>query len=59
MLTGLFCSFSGAVAKLRKATISFVMSPSVCPPGTTRLPLEGFSWSLIISGKTAEKIQVS
>ena len=32
-------------AKLRKATISFVRSvrPSVCPHGTTRLPLDGFS----------------
>ena len=28
-------------AKLRRATISFVMS--VCPHGTTRLLLEGFS----------------
>ena len=39
----------GAFAKLRKATISFVMSvrlffsPSVCPHGTTRLPLDSFS----------------
>ena len=32
-------------AKLRKMTISFVMS--VCPHGTTRLPLDGFSWNLI------------
>jgi hypothetical protein len=34
-----------AFAELRKATISFVMSVrrSVCPHGTTRLPLEGFS----------------
>ena len=31
----------GAFAKLRKATISFVMS--VRPHGTTRLPLDGFS----------------
>jgi hypothetical protein len=30
---------------LRKATISFVMS--VCPHGTTRLPLDGFWWTLI------------
>jgi hypothetical protein len=35
----------GAFAKLRKATIGFVMS--VCPHGTTRVPLDGFSWSLI------------
>jgi len=35
----------GAWAKLRKATISFVMSahPSVRPHGTTRVPLDGFS----------------
>jgi hypothetical protein len=34
---------------LRKATICFVMSvrPSVRPHGTTRLPLDGFSWNLI------------
>jgi hypothetical protein len=40
--------FLGAFAKLRKATVSFVMSvcPSVCPRGTTRLPLDGFSWNL-------------
>jgi len=41
--------FLSAFAKLRKATISFVMSLrpsvclSVCPHGTTRLPLDGFS----------------
>ena len=35
--------------KLRKATISFVMSvrPSVCPHGTTGLPLDGLSRNLI------------
>jgi len=34
----------GAYAKLRKATISFVMPlcPSVRPHGTTRFPLDGF-----------------
>jgi hypothetical protein len=33
----------GAVAKLRKLTVSFVMSvrPSVRPQGTVRLPLDG------------------
>jgi len=31
----------GAFAKLRKATISFVIS--VCPHGTTRLTLDEFS----------------
>ena len=37
-------TFSGAFAKLQKATITFVMSVclSVCPHGTTRLPLDGF-----------------
>ena len=40
-----FCYFLGAFAKLRKATVSFVMS--VRPHGTTRLPLDGFSWNLI------------
>ena len=45
--------FSGAFAKLQKVVISIVMSvclslrPSVCPHGTTRLPLDGFSWNLI------------
>ena len=38
-------SFLGAFTKLRKATISFVMS--VCPHGTTRLPLDGYWWNLI------------
>jgi hypothetical protein len=37
--------FLGAVAKFRKATSSFVMS--VCPHGTTRLPVNGFSWNFI------------
>jgi hypothetical protein len=38
-------AFLGAFAKLRKATISFVMSvrPSASPHGTTRLLLNGFS----------------
>ena len=39
-----------ALPKLRKVTISFVMSvrPSVCfPHGTPWLPLDGFSWNLI------------
>ena len=44
LLVFLFSSLLGAIAKLRKATISFVMSvcPSVRPRGTTRLPLDGF-----------------
>jgi hypothetical protein len=37
--------FLGAFAKLRKATISFVLS--IRTHGTTRLPLEGFSFNLI------------
>jgi hypothetical protein len=35
----------GALAKLWIKTNSF--APSVCPHGTTRLPLDGFSWNLI------------
>jgi hypothetical protein len=37
--------FLGSFAKLRNAIISFFMS--VRPHGTTRLPLDGFSWNLI------------
>jgi hypothetical protein len=37
-------SLLGAFAKLRKSTISFVLS--VCPHGATRLPLDGFWWNL-------------
>jgi len=40
------CGFFGAFAKLRKGTVGFVLSISVCrslcPHGTTRLPLDGF-----------------
>jgi hypothetical protein len=38
-----------AFMKLQQATISFVMSvcPSACPHGTTQLPLDRFSWTLI------------
>ena len=41
--------FLDAFAKLRKATISFVMSvhPSICPRGTTWLPIDGFSLNFI------------
>jgi hypothetical protein len=38
--------FLGAFAKLRKATISFVMY--VCPHGTSRLPLDVFLWNLSV-----------
>jgi hypothetical protein len=43
------------------ATVSFVMSvrPSVCPYGTTLLPLDAFSWTLNIFRRSLEKIQVS
>ena len=39
----------GAFTKLRKVSISFVMSvgPSVCPQENNRLPLEGLQWDLI------------
>jgi hypothetical protein len=39
-----FSVILGALAKLRKTTISFIMlvHPSVCPHGTTLLPLDGF-----------------
>ena len=40
----LVCVILGALAKLRKATVGFVMS--VRPHGTPRLPLDGFSWIL-------------
>ena len=48
-LNQLTLQFLGAFAKLRKVTISFVVSvcPSVHPHGTTRLPLGGLWWNLI------------
>ena len=51
--------FLGAFAKLRTATINFIMS--VCPQGTTRLPLDGFSWNLIFVdfSKFVQKFQGS
>ena len=42
---------ASACVAVRKATVGFIMSvcPSVRPPhGTTRLPLNGFSWNLSI-----------
>jgi hypothetical protein len=55
--------FLSAFAKLRKATVSFVMSAclSDCRHRTIRLPLDGFSWNLIFEYffKYVEKIQVS
>jgi len=54
----------GAFAKLRKATISFVMSLSLSlsirAHGTTRLPQERFSWKFIFAyfSNNFEKIQI-
>jgi len=45
--------FLSAFAKLRKATINFVKS--VRPRGTTRLPLDGFSWNLIFEDFSRKK----
>ena len=49
MITRGHLSFLCAFAKLRKTTVSFVMSvrPSVRPHGTIRPPVDGFSWKLI------------
>jgi hypothetical protein len=49
----------GTFAELRKATISFACS--VCQKGTTRLPLDGFSWNFIFRTfrKPVDKIQDS
>jgi hypothetical protein len=50
----------GSVCKIAKATISFVLAGwlSVRPHGTTRIPLDRFSWNFILSvfGKCVEKI---
>jgi hypothetical protein len=43
--------FLGVFAKLRKAAIILM---SICPQGTTRLPLDGFWWNLIF--ETSSKI---
>ena len=54
------CAVFRRVRKIAKSDyerISFVMS--VCPHGTTRLPLDGFSLHLSIFRKSVEKIQVS
>ena len=40
------CTVFGAFAKMRKATISFVISD--CPQVTTRFPLDGFSWNFTL-----------
>ena len=54
----------GALEKMRKKLLCFFMSvrPSVLPHGTTRLPLDAFSWNLIVHNffrKSVEEIQVS
>jgi len=56
--------FLGTLAKLRKATMSFVMSvrPSVRLHATVRLPLDGFAWNLMLEyffEKSVEKINDS
>ena len=45
LLACLLAAFLGVFAKLRKTTVSFVISahPPVRPQGTTRLPLDEFS----------------
>jgi hypothetical protein len=59
----LYRLFLSACAKLRKATISFVMFVclAVRPHGTTRFLLDGFSWNLIFEyfQKSVEKIPLS
>jgi hypothetical protein len=54
-----FCQFLGALAKLRKAAITFTISISlsVRAHGTSWPPLDGFSYDLII--EKFSKIQVS
>jgi len=54
-----YIPYLGGFAKLQKVTISFVMSVSL--HGTTQLPLERFSWNLILEyfWKSVIKIQVS
>ena len=51
--------FLGGLAKLQKATISFIMS--VCPCGTIWLPPDKFLWNLVFGdfSKICQKIQVS
>jgi hypothetical protein len=50
---GAVTPFLGALAKLRKATISFVMF--VWPHSTTRFPLDGFWWNFMF--ETFSKIR--
>jgi len=48
-ICSMFRNFLGAFAKLRKATLSFVMPAclSVRPHVTTRLPLQGFAYHFV------------
>ena len=56
------CTVLGEFVKLRKATVSFVMSvrPFVRPNGTSGFPLDGLSLNLIFKYflKIVQKIQV-
>jgi hypothetical protein len=42
-----FCPLLSSFAKLRKGSSYLSVIPPICPHGTTRLPLYGFSWNLI------------
>jgi hypothetical protein len=50
LILRLSCDSLGDFARLRKATVIFLMSVrlSVHPNGTSRLPLDGYSWNLIL-----------
>jgi hypothetical protein len=56
------CTLLGEFAKLRKSTVSFVMSVRlyIRPHGTCGVPLDGFSLNLIFEyfSKIVEKIEV-
>jgi len=47
----------GTFAKLRKTTISFIVS--ACQDVSARLPLNGFSRNFILDLNSVDKIQVS
>jgi hypothetical protein len=51
----------GAFAELRQVIISIVMSvrPSVCPHGTTRVPVDGFSRYFTLFRKSVAKIKLA
>jgi len=50
-------SVLGEFATMRQATVSFVMSVHL--HGTNRLPLDGFSWNLILFENLSTKLKVS